>query len=106
MLRCYAIYPSVLRKPETFWRVNNTSIPKDSQHYQQNEYRPRNEPNAMTSLLFELHISNISVQDVGRYFCGVTFREVSYVITTNISLSLKMEKINKGKVCVYPRIRT
>ena len=45
-------------------------------------------PNATTKLLpLELHISNVSAQDVGWYTCGADF--TIDVVTANVFFSLK-----------------
>lgn len=86
-LKCNAVYPAVLTELDTFWTFNDTLIPKNSEHHQQERFGPRNGANSTTTVPFELHISNVSLADFGRYSCGVKFKVG--VARTNISLSLK-----------------
>ena len=87
-LRCNVIYPAILTSPKTYWLFNNTRLPLEPQHYQAKEYGPRMGPNATTKLLpLELHISNVSAQDVGWYTCGADFK--IDVVTANVFFSLK-----------------
>ena len=95
-LRCKAIYPVILTSPKTYWLFNNTRLPKQPQHYQAKEYGPRIGPNSTTKLLsLQLHISNVSAQDVGWYTCGTDFK--IDVVTANAFLSLKEETLG-GKI--------
>jgi len=89
-LRCKAIYPVILTTPKTFWLFNNTRLAKESQHYQSKEDGPRMGPNSTTKRLSpQLHISNVSAQDVGWYTCGADFK--IDVVTANVFFSLKEE---------------
>jgi len=95
-LRCKAIYPVILTTPKTFWLFNNTRLAKESQHYQSKEDGPRMGPNSTTKRLSpQLHISNVSAQDVGWYTCGADFK--IDVVTANVFFSLK-EETPRGKV--------
>jgi len=87
-LICNVIYPAILTSPKTYWLFNNTRLPLEPQHYQAEEYGPRMGPNATTKLLtLELHIYNVSAQDVGWYTCGADFK--IDVVTANVFFSLK-----------------
>ena len=53
-------------------------------------------PNSTTKLLsLQLHISNVSAQDVGWYTCGTDFKIDD--VTANVFLSLKEETLG-GKI--------
>ena len=88
-LKCKAVYPRILTTPTTFWIFNNTRLPKESQHYQSKDDGPRMGPNSTKLLSLQLHISNVSAEDVGWYTCGVDFE--IYVVTAEVSFSLKEE---------------
>ena len=94
-LRCETIYPDILTTPTIFWLFNNTRLEKKSQHYQSKEYTPEKGQNSTKLLSLELHISNVSAQDVGWYTCGADFK--IDVVTANVLFSLK-EETPGGKV--------
>ena len=88
-LKCNTIYPDILTTPMTFWLFNNTRLAKESQHYHTRDDGPRMGPNSTKLLSLQLHISNVSAQDVGWYTCGVDFK--IYVVTADVYFSLKEE---------------
>lgn len=106
-LKCNAVYPAILTTPETFWLFHNNRLAKESQHYQSKEYGPRMGANGTTKLLtLQLHISNVSAQDVGWYTCGADFK--IDVVTANIFFNLKGETpggkiVDKGN-CSFVQI--